>query len=182
MTHPARARMDRYRCPETFLNLTLQDVAPSDPVFFRFRSNAICYGRSAAGRLRPRVDASLYDVSGDVRIDQSEVSLPFNPTEVIDNFRFERYGAPQSWIRKVAKSAYYRWAVNIATLDSRRGTKISSQRMARFVFSAWPVRFSPSKIYVKIFCYWRWNQRGRSDPFYRVLARGLRRRRDDDAR
>lgn len=108
MIHPARALLDQYRCPQTFLNLNLQDVRSSDSGFFRFGSKVICYGGSAAGYRRPRVGTSLYDVSGDVRIDQSEICLPFNPTEVINNLRLERYQERNSWIRRLAKRAYYR--------------------------------------------------------------------------
>src|SRR5436309_2824601 len=100
MTHSARALMDRYRCPATFLNLTLQDVTASDSGFFRFGSN-ICYGRSAAGYRSARVGPELYDVGEDLRIGQSEACLPFNPTEVIENFQFERYAVRESCIRGV---------------------------------------------------------------------------------
>jgi hypothetical protein len=107
MTDPARALMDGYRCPATFLNITLQEVADPDLGFFRFGSKPICYGRSATGFRSPRVGPALYDISQDVRTGESEVCLPFDPTEIIENVQFERYGVRQSWIRKVAKSAYY---------------------------------------------------------------------------
>jgi hypothetical protein len=106
MTHPARALIEHYRCPAAFLNIKLQNIADSDSGFFRFRANAI-YGRSAAGYRRPRVGPALYDVSQDVRINQPEAYLPFDPTEIIENFQFERYYGRESWIRKVAKRAYY---------------------------------------------------------------------------
>src|SRR5438067_2079950 len=139
MSHPGLALMDRYRCPSTFLNITSQDVAASDSGFFRFGSNAICYGRSAAGYRRSRVSPTLYDVSADVRIDQSKVYLPFNPTEVINNFQCERYGVRESWIWKVAKSTYYRVRPSLPRSIREEIQKFHLRGWRALAFPEWPV-------------------------------------------
>jgi hypothetical protein len=139
MTHPARALMDHYRCPATFLNITLQEVADPNSGFFRFGSKAICYGRSAAGFRSPRVGPALYDISQDVRTGESEVYLPFDPTEIIENFQLERYGVRQSWIRKVAKSAYYRVRPSLPR-SIREGIQRFQLRGWRALsFPQWPI-------------------------------------------
>src|ERR1700688_764273 len=107
MTPPARALVDRYRCSANFVNITLQDVVTPDSGFFRFGSNAICYGRSATGYRGSQVGPALYDVAADVQINESEVCLPFNPTEIIENLQLERYNAAESWVRTRAKKVYY---------------------------------------------------------------------------
>ncbi len=107
MNPAARALVDHYRCPASFLNITLQDVVTSESGFFRFGPNAICYGRSATGYRDSRVGSALYDVAQDVRINQSDVCLPFDPTEIIENLQLERYSVGESWIRRSAKKAYY---------------------------------------------------------------------------
>jgi hypothetical protein len=139
MTHPARALMDRYRCPATFLKIALQDVTTSDSGFFRFGRNAICYGRSAEGYRQSKVGPALYDVSQNVRISQSEVCLPFDPTEIIENLQFERYRGPEPWIRKAAKSAYYRVRPSLPR-SIREGIQRFQLRGWRTLsFPQWPV-------------------------------------------
>lgn len=139
MTHPARALMDRYRCPATFLNITLQEVADPNSGFFRFGSKAICYGRSAAGFRSQRVGLALYDVAEDVRIDQSEIRLPFNPTEIIHNLQLERYRAREPWIRKIAKSTYYRVRPSLPRSIRERIQKFHLRGWRDLSFPAWPV-------------------------------------------
>jgi hypothetical protein len=131
--------MDRYRCPATFLNITLQEVADPDSGFFRFGSNAICYGRSAAGFRSPRVGPALYDVSQDVRTGESEICLPFDPTEIIENFQLERYGVRQSWIRKAAKSAYYRVRPSLPRSIREAIQRFQLRGWRALSFPQWPV-------------------------------------------
>jgi hypothetical protein len=142
MTHPARALMDRYRCPETFLNIKLQDVTASDSGFFRFGSNATCYGHSATGYRSPRVGPALYDVSQDVRIRKSEICLPFDPTEVIENFQFERYAVRESWIRTVAKSSYYRVRPSLPRSIREGIQKFHLSGWRALPFPQWPIDLS----------------------------------------
>src|ERR1700688_563712 len=103
-----RVLIDRYRCPDSLLNLTIQDDIADDAGFFRFGSKTIYYGRSAVGYRRRRVGRALYDVAQDVTLEDGEVCLPFDPTEIVDNLPLERYrGAEDSWIRTNARRAYY---------------------------------------------------------------------------
>jgi hypothetical protein len=86
-----RALLDRYLCPERFVDMKVIGQLSDDKGYFRFGQNATCYGRSASGFRTGRADAALYDALGDVTIRGTTVGLPFDPTEVIDNLRLERY-------------------------------------------------------------------------------------------
>jgi hypothetical protein len=105
------ALIERYRCPEKFVQLELKGQLSADTGFFRL-GIATCYGRSAAGFRSSRVDTALYDVASDVTTHDSAVVLPFDPSEVIENLRLERYenrsgySVPSRW-KKSLKSAYY---------------------------------------------------------------------------
>jgi hypothetical protein len=85
------ALIDHYRCPESFVDLNLTGPLSDDTGYFRFGPDTICYGQSASGFRASRADAVLYDVRGDVTTKGSSTLLPFNPTDVIDNLRLERY-------------------------------------------------------------------------------------------
>ena len=103
-----RVLTERYRCPADFLKLELQSGLDDEVGFFQFGPAAICYGRSVPASRMRRVGAPLYDVAANVQIDGSTVSLPFDPAEIVENLRLERYpGAQTSLGRSIAKGLYY---------------------------------------------------------------------------
>jgi hypothetical protein len=107
-----RTVVDHYRCPESFAGFKLTSRLSDDTGYFRFGKDAICYGQSASGFRANRPDPTLYDVLEDVTTDGSTVCVPFNPSDVIDNLRLERYaghdsyGALNRWKRSL-RNAYY---------------------------------------------------------------------------
>ena len=104
--------LDRYLCPEHFIDIQLIGELSDDAGYFRFGHNTTCYGKSASGFRSRRADGTLYDALEDIVIQGTSVGVPFDPTEVIDNLRLERYanhngdGAWTRWER-VLKDAYY---------------------------------------------------------------------------
>jgi hypothetical protein len=106
------ALIDRYRCPESFAGFGLIRDLSDDSGYFRFGRDTICYGRSATGFRASRADGVLYDALEDVTTEGSNAVLPFDPTDVIDNLRLERYakgfhyGALDRWKRSL-RIAYY---------------------------------------------------------------------------
>src|SRR3989449_4616626 len=87
-----RALIDYYRCPEEFAKMSLAGELCHDPGYFRFAGDT-CYGRSSCG-LRSRVpNNGLYNTLPAVTMKEGVLRLPFDPSEVIDNLRLERYAA-----------------------------------------------------------------------------------------
>jgi hypothetical protein len=86
-----QALNDRYRCPEGFLDFGINKQLFAENGYFLFGSNTTCYGRSSCGPSASRPDSSLLDVIRDVNQNNGRLSFPFNPTEVIENLRLERY-------------------------------------------------------------------------------------------
>ncbi len=85
-----RALHDRYRCPAGFFDSALAGSLSADEGYFRFGPNAICYGRSSSRRsgVGPEL---LYDVLPDIAADNGRLVLGFDPSEIIENLRSERY-------------------------------------------------------------------------------------------
>lgn len=110
--HMNKALIDRFRCPENSVKFDLISPLSNESGYFRFGQDTICYGQSASGFRAHRPSATLYDVLGDVRANDSNLHLPFNPSDIIDNLRFERYasghpyGALDQW-KRLLRSAYY---------------------------------------------------------------------------
>src|SRR5262249_22201119 len=82
--------IDRYRCPQDFIDIVASEPLPSNSGFFRFGQNGICYGRSGSD-LSSRPESSLHDAAGDAAVENGKLRLPFDLKEVIDNLRLERY-------------------------------------------------------------------------------------------
>lgn len=105
------ALVDHFRCPDGFADLKVNGQLSDDAGYFRLGST-ICYGRSASGFRASSPGSALYDVRKNVTAEGSTACLPFDPTEVIDNLRLERYanryshGALTRWKRSL-RSAYY---------------------------------------------------------------------------
>ena len=107
-----RALIDYYRCPEEFVRLGLAGDLSPDAGYFRFGPETVCYGQTSSGS-RARVPVNgLYDTLPAVTTDGGVVRVPFDPSEVIDNLRLERYASdlagpdgfrPKSW----QAAAYY---------------------------------------------------------------------------
>jgi hypothetical protein len=136
----SQAVRDHYRCPEDFLNFSLSGELSSREGYFRFGPDTVGYGRSWAGEHSDRAGASLHDALLDTVIRDAELRLPFDPTEVIDNLRLERY--PHHGIggyENVVKDVYY-WLRPIMSQSLRkRIQRFHARNWKKLTFPRWPV-------------------------------------------
>jgi hypothetical protein len=133
---------DRYRCPEDFFDFVLIGQSSSDQGYFRFGSNTTCYGRSCSGARQPQAESSLDDVLGDVRFDDSKLRLPFDPTEIIDNLRLERYAKTPRLggrFRSVLQSVYYLLRPFTTRSVRRHVQRFHARNWRKRPFPRWPV-------------------------------------------
>lgn len=123
-----------FRIPEglrcSFLHHQLTGAAG----FFRF-GETTCYGRCESGPSAKTYSSSLYDALPAARTVGQCVHLPFDPAEVIDNLRNERYlsahGSRRNGMTRSAiiRTAYYACR-NLLPLRARR-------QVQRFYFRGW---------------------------------------------
>jgi hypothetical protein len=138
------ALVDHYRCPDDYVDLKLTGQLSDDAGYFRFGQDTICYGRSASGFRATRPEAVLYDVLNDVTTDGSSVLLPFDPTDVIDNFRLERYAkrfspsALNQW-RQSLRAAYYFLRPYMHVNIRKHVQRAHLNGWRDLVFPRWPV-------------------------------------------
>jgi hypothetical protein len=145
MVATSRALIDYYRCPETFLNFTVKSGLAEPRGFFRFH-NDICYGRCSVGYGKNRVDTVLYDVAQDVLIRDSGVYLPFDPIEILDNLRLERYAGTDSGFRACARKAYYFFRPIFPFSVRKQIQKFQLRSWKELSFPMWPVDHSVESI------------------------------------
>lgn len=92
-----RALVDYYRCPEQFVKMSLAGTLSADSGYFRV-GPSICFGQSSCGSRSPVPADGLYDTMQAVSTDAGLLRVPFDPSQVVDNLRLERYaiGASKS--------------------------------------------------------------------------------------
>lgn len=132
---------DHYRCPEGFLDSALAGSLSLDDGYFRFGPSAICYGRTSSGVRGARPEVPLHDALLDVIVDGGKLSLPFDPSEIIDNLRLERYAKPRNVGSRIEllRKLYYLLRP-LTTLPIRRQIqRFHARTWQSHSFPKWPV-------------------------------------------
>jgi len=138
------ALIDHYRCPDDFAHIQLKGVLSEDVGYFRFGRDTICHGRSTSGFRASRADGVLYDALRDVSTSDLSLSLPFDPTEVIDNLRLERYANRHSqaalnhWERSL-RNAYYFLRPLMHVSVRKHLQRVHLNGWQKLSFPHWPV-------------------------------------------
>jgi hypothetical protein len=137
----ARALTDYYRCPEEFVKLTLAAELSRGSGYFAFGGN-VCWGQSAYGYRTAR-PIGLYDTLADVSTAGGSVCVPFDPTQVVDNLRLERYAVEREGAVQPRQTAwqapYYALRPLIPTALRRTLQRLYMRGWRRMAFPRWPV-------------------------------------------
>ncbi|MGC2194780.1 MAG: hypothetical protein WA628_08890 [Terriglobales bacterium] len=88
----SRSLVDYYRCPSEYADFSVPATSSQEAGFFRFDGGVLCYGRCSSGPRSNSPDGHLYRALPDLH-SNGAVALPFDPDEVVDNFRLEQYAA-----------------------------------------------------------------------------------------
>src|SRR6266567_6966697 len=108
-----QALIDYYRCPEGIGDFVLAGQLCEDSGFFRFGADAICYGQFSSGVSAKAVIPQLHDSFQDISTEGSTLRLPFDPSQVVNNLRCERYAGNslsathKSFQESVIQGIYY---------------------------------------------------------------------------
>jgi hypothetical protein len=138
------ALLDYYRCPEWVANLTAAERLSPESGYFRFGPEIICFG-NCSGRKPAKLaeDASWDGQIG--AIDQSgALQLPFDPSQIIANLRYERYvpgngaGATGGG-RGLLKNIYYLVRPILPVAIRKYLQRIQLRNWEGIRFPRWPV-------------------------------------------
>jgi hypothetical protein len=84
---------DFYRCPQLVADFALLDDVRPAAGYFQVKDGPIGYGRLHGAQPAATAAAPLANVCSQVGDGGRKISLPFDPVEVVTNFRLERYMA-----------------------------------------------------------------------------------------
>lgn len=108
--------------------------------FFRFGEGIVGYGQAAGGNAAPSANGNLSDLSSRIIWQGDGCRLPFDPLQVIDNLRLERYAQSESdAAQRLLRRIYY--GLRPALPDAaRKGLQsLYIGRRAEPPFPGWPV-------------------------------------------
>jgi hypothetical protein len=140
-----QALVEYYRCAEGIGDFVPAGRLSDESGFFKFGPEVICYGQSSSGVSDQAVTAGLHESVQDVSIEGSMLRLPFDPTQVINNLRCERYAmntasaTPKSALGSLVRNGYYAIRPLLPVRVRRRMQKFRLRGWAKIPFPRWPV-------------------------------------------
>jgi hypothetical protein len=147
---------DYYRVPEDLIGRFSMPALSGPTGFFSLGPGTICYGQCEIGVSAEFKDWALHDASASVSFAGSDIRLPFDPTDVVDNLRHERYVrnlvppreriVSQEWIRK----SYYFVRELLPVSIRRHMQKAYFSDWKNRPFPAWPVDFTVDTLHEKL--------------------------------
>ena len=135
---PIKAVQDRFQGTGDFLAFRPNGALSAQEGYFKFGSDAVCYGRSPA--VSQSLATSLPDVLPDTKLIDGAVRLPIDPNEIIDNLRLERYPHnPPAYYQTALKRIYY--CLRPLTNESMRHEiqRFHARGWKQIRFPHWPV-------------------------------------------
>ena len=142
--------IDHYRCPDRFVVFDLSGTLSETPGFFHFDPEVTCYGRASFSPLSPSPTGELVDASGYLRTEGSRLALPFDPTEIVDNLRLERYMPSPARDRSFLKELYYFFRPALLTPIRRHIQRIYFRGWNSIPFPQWPVDLTVERLFEKV--------------------------------
>lgn len=137
--------LEHYRCPESFAAFALDGEPGEDSGYFRFGPGAICFGRCSSGFRAARATDELYDAMPDLAADSQMLQFPFNPSDIVENLRRERYASSSDGLARTlgvttaVRTAYYLARPFLPVSVRKHLQKISLGNWGNIPFPSWPV-------------------------------------------
>ena len=147
------AFLDYYRCPEGFADFALTGEPSASSGYFRLGSDAICYGQCSQGSLAKHATDDLYDAEKDIVGDNHTLRLPFDPSEVIANLRYERYRSSSNGAglgNPILRKAYYLVRPLLPVSGRKHLQRIQLRDWEEIPFPHWPVDLTVERILEKL--------------------------------
>jgi hypothetical protein len=146
------ALIEYFRCPERFACFRLKGPLPAANGFFRAGQDATCYGSCCGTASAELPGDGLYDGLADVTIKEGAAYLPFDPSSVAHNLRYELY--IEDWREKFPRSLvlkiYYLVRPLMPIGIRRHLQKIHLGARRKSQFPRWPVDFSVDNLFSQL--------------------------------
>jgi len=148
--------LDYFRCPESLGDFAVGGELSADSGYFCFGEETICFGALSQGSLNPQPTDALYNALVDAECAGSPLRLPFDPSQVVENLRHERYvidsqpGGRRTGTGTLLMNLYY-WVRPLMPVAVRRHLqRIYLRNWNKTPFPRWPVDLTVEQIHEKL--------------------------------
>ena len=146
------ALVSHYRCPDSLVRLGLSGRVSPERGYFSFGGNSVCYGQTSLGSLSKIANNGRRDMSQDVIVDGTTLRLPFDPCELVENLRRERYtnngyeGKRPILGSKAVRKTYYSLRPLLGIPIRKHFQRFYLRGWEDLFFPSWPVDTSVEQI------------------------------------
>lgn len=145
----------RFGCAEDISAISVPGELPSQAGYFKFGPDVICYGSCSSGDAATHLTEPLYDCSGAVKVCGQSLELPFDPRQILDNLRCERYAPTQKGVKSVrpagiARSLYYKVRPLLGVPARRHLQRYYFRGWEKIPFPKWPVDRTVETLFEKL--------------------------------
>jgi len=151
-----RAFLAHTKCPSAYVD-RFDCLSPSGQEGFFTFGGVRLYGRVTGDAVSPQWVDQLPSVDCDLSRGSRSVTLPFNPTEVIDNLRLEKYvPAVNSAIgsisdgKSISRRVYYAIRPLLGVAIRRILQRAALRNWAKIPFPTWPVDATVEKLIAQL--------------------------------
>lgn len=150
-----RAFFEYYRCPESFVTLACSGVASGNCGYFHFGPNALCYGRCSSRAPAEHPADTPPDTLADVALERGKVWLPFDPSEVTANLRYEHYASSNGNGKRrgassIVSKAYYSVRPLLSVSVRKHLQRMHLRDWREIRFPNWPVDSNVERIFEQL--------------------------------
>jgi len=163
------ALLDYYRCDEALARFALVGELSARKGYFTLGSDTTCYGRLSSGRVADSFDEPLDEVTVVAQSSSKTVALKFDPSEIVENLRRERY---VSNLRRngitsstTLRALYYAVRPILPIFVRRHFQRLHLQGWEKISFPRWPVDVTVESIQKKLLAFSLKAQGLQSTPF-----------------
>jgi hypothetical protein len=143
---------NHFRCPEGFVDFSLLEPLSPKAEYFRF-TDILCYGRrSLSGHQNGNISGTG-DAFGEVQLHGTKCMLPFDPADVVENLRRERYLPSDEHLgahRGLVRGAYYAVRPLLPVALRKHMQRRRLRGWDRRVFPSWPVDRTVDRLFEKL--------------------------------
>lgn len=143
---------DYYRCLLNAAAISPAGQLETKPGYFLLGQDTTCYGRRPVGQASK--GGHLFDALEGLRGDGGVLKLPFDPHEVIENLRRERYSShfrdEGRFANELLRKAYYLFRPLMGVSTRRHLQKLRLRGWKEIKFPAWPVDTTVDRIHQKL--------------------------------
>ena len=148
-----RILSEYYRSPLIARAVSSGGVGKSTAGFFRFGTDIVCYGECSSG-VAPDVQAAAnFDAAKAMTVSESEIRLPFDISDVIENLRRENYvkqlnhGQERLAQHTLVRDAYYFVRELLPVWIRRYLQRAYFKDWQNLPFPHWPVDFTVDSLH-----------------------------------